>query len=133
MKPKGMCPTTCYYVVFGILTACTTNSPAPSTAPSTAPVVTQTTSQIRASDRMFYWREEARELHAMATHRDREAELLLKNRPGPATNEFVKQMQRLAHQLHQAATYADAQAKQAERGIPPDMLQQFHSALLMIH
>ena len=128
MKPTGMCPTACY-VVLGILTACTTNGPAPPTASFPTPVVTHPTLQIRASDRMFYWREEARELHAMATHRDREAELMLRKKPGSTTHEFVKQMQQLAHQLHQAATYADAQAKEAEREIPPDMLQQFHSAL----
>ena len=128
MKPTGMCPTACY-VMFAILTACTTSGSAPPAASAPTPVVTQPTSQIRASDRMFYWREEARELHAMATHRDREAELMLRKKPGSTTHEFVKQMQQLAHQLHQAATYADAQAKEAEREIPPDMLQQFHSAL----
>ena len=69
----------------------------------------------------------------MATHRDREAELMLKKKPGPATDEFVKQMRRLARQLHQAATYADSQAKEAESEIPPDMIRQFRSALLMTH
>ena len=128
MKPTGMCPTACY-AMFAILTACTTSGPAPPTTSFPTPVVTQPTSQIRASDRMFYWREEARELHAMASHREREAELTLKKTPGPTTHEFVKQMQQLAHQLHQAAIYADAQAKEAEREIPHDMLRQFHSAL----
>lgn len=71
----------------------------------------------------------ARELHAMARHRDREAELMLKKKPGPATDEFVKQMRQLTRRLHQAATYADVQAKEAEREIPPDMIQQFHSTL----
>jgi len=84
---------------------------------------------MQSSDRMFYWLEEARELHAMASHRDREAELMLKKKPGPATNEFVKQMRQLTRRLHQAATYADAQAKEAEREILPDTIQQFHSAL----
>jgi hypothetical protein len=101
MKPTGMCPAAACYVVLGILTACTTNGPAPPTASSPTPVMTQPTSQIRASDRMFYWREEARELHAMATHRDREAEFMLRKKPGSTTHEFVKQMQQLAHQLHQ--------------------------------
>ncbi len=128
MKPRGMHLFTLWAVV-EILTACATNGPAPSIASSTVPVVTQTTSQMRSSDRMFYWREEARELHAMATHRDREAELILKKKPGPVTNEFVKQMRQLAHQLHQAATYADAQAEEAEREIPLGTIQQFHSTL----
>jgi len=128
MKPMGMCPVACY-VMLGILTACTTSSPAPPTASSPTPVVTQPTPQIRASDRMFYWHEEAQELHTMAMHREREAELMLRKTPGPTTQEFVKHMRQLAHQLHQAATYADVQAKEAEREIPPGMIQQFHSAL----
>ncbi len=128
MKPTGMCLIACY-VVIGILTACTTSGSAPPTVFSPTPVVAQPTAQIRASDRMFYWREEARELHAMASHREREAELMSKTKPGPTTHEFVEQMQALAHQLHQAAAYADVQAEQAEREIPPDMLQQLHSAL----
>src|SRR5689334_16635742 len=115
--------------VLGILDACATIGQASSTAPLTEPPMMQPTSQLRASDRMFYWREEARELHAMATHRMREAELILKKRPGPATSEFVKQMRLFTHQLHEAAEYADAQAKEAERAIPPDVIQQFHSAL----
>jgi len=117
------------WAILHILTACATSDSAPSTAPLTASDVVPTTSQMRSSDRMFYWLEEARELHAMASHRDREAELMLKKKPGPATNEFVKQMRQLTRQLHQAATYADTQAKEAEREIPPDMTQQFHSAL----
>ncbi len=128
MKPNGRHFLT-VWVVPAILTACTTSGPTPPTASSSAPVMTQAASQMRSSDRMFYWREEARELHAMASHRDREAELILKKKPGSATNEFVKQMRQFAHQLHQAATYADVQAKEAEREIPPNMTQQFYSAL----
>ena len=128
MKPKGVHFLT-VWAVLEILTACTTSGPAPSMASSSAPVMTQAASQMRSSDRMFYWREEARELHAMASHRDREAELMLKTKPGPATSAFVKQMRQFAHQLHQAATYADVQAKEAEREIPPDLIQQFHSTL----
>lgn len=119
MKPSSMHFFT-LWAVLQILTACATSGSAPPTAPSTASAMAQTTSQMRSSDRMFYWIEEARELHAMASHRDREAELMLKKKPGPATNEFVKQMRQLTRQLHQAATYADAQAKEAEREIPPD-------------
>jgi len=116
--------------VLGILDACTTSGLASSAAPSTATVVTQTTSQqMRASDRMFYWQEEARELHAMATQREREAELVLKNTPGPVANEFVKQMRLLVHQLQEAAEYANVQVKEAEWEIPSDMIQQFHSML----
>jgi molecular chaperone DnaK (HSP70) len=116
--------------VLGILDACTTSGLASSAAPSAGTVLAQTPSQqMRASDRMFYWQEEALELHAMATHRAREAELVLKNAPGPAMNEFVKRMRLLAHQLQEAAEYADAQAKEAEREILPAMIQQLHSAL----
>lgn len=115
--------------VLGILTACTANGWAQPTAPSTAPVATQAALQMRASDRMFYWREEGRELHAMARHRERETELLLKTKPGPATNEFVKQMRLFARQLEEAADYADTQAEKAAREIPPDVIQQLHSAL----
>lgn len=128
MKPSSMHFFT-LWAILQILTACATNGSAPSTVPSTASAVMQTTSQIQSSDRMFYWLEEARELHAMASHRDREAELMLKKKPGPATNEFVKQMRQLTRRLHQAATYAEAQAKEAEQEIMPDMIQQFHSAL----
>ena len=128
MKPTGMHFLT-LWAVLEIFTACTTSGPVPSTAPSTVPVVTQTTSQMRPSDRMFYWHEEALELNAMATHREREAELMLKKKPGPATNEFVKQMRLLVQQLHEAAAYADAQAQEAEREIPLGMIQQLHSTL----
>jgi hypothetical protein len=115
--------------VLGILNACAATGLAQPTALSTSPVVTQSASPIRASDRMFYWIEESRELHAMATHREREAELVLKNKPGPATTEFVKQMRLLAHRLHEAADYADVQAHEAERDVPPDLIRQFQSAL----
>ncbi|BFU89228.1 MAG: hypothetical protein NTAFB01_04150 [Nitrospira sp.] len=128
MKPRGMHVLT-LWAVLAILTACTTSGPTPSTAPSPASIVTQPTSQMRSSDRMFYWQEEARELHAMASHTDREAELMLKNKPGSTTGEFVKQMRQLAYQLHQAAAYADVQAEEAEREISPKMIPQFHSAL----
>jgi hypothetical protein len=128
MKPSSM-RFFSLWAILQILEACATNGSAPSTAPPTASVVMETTSQMQSSDRMFYWLEEARELHAMASHRDREAELMLKKKPGPATNEFVKQMRQLTRRLHQAATYADAQAKEAEREILPDTIQQFQSAL----
>lgn len=114
--------------MLGVLTACAVNGSVQPTAPSTAPAATQSVSQMRASDRMFYWREEGRELHAMARLRERETDLLLKTKPGPVTNEFVKQMRLFAHQLEEAAVYADTQAKNAAREIPPDMIQQLQSA-----
>lgn len=91
----------------------------------------QTAPQLRASDRMLYWIEEARELHTMATHREREAELVVKKQPGPETDEFVKQMRIFAHRLETAAEYARVQAQEAEREIPPEMIMELQSALLM--
>jgi len=114
-------------VVFGVLTSCTTNGVVPSTETSTAPVVRSTIPQMRASDRMFYWREEAQELHTMAMRREREAELVLRRKPGPATDEFVKQMRLFAHRLQEAAEYAGAQAQEAEHEIPHDMIKQRYS------
>lgn len=118
MRTTGMRPIT-LCVVLGLFDSCTTSDLALSTAPSVAPAANQTASRpIRASDRMFYWREEARELHEMANHREREADLVSKKKPGAATNEFVKQMRSLAHRLNAAAEYADAQARQAEQEVP---------------
>ena len=128
MKSRGM-HLIALSAALGIFDACTTTGLASSTASLTEPPVTQPTSQLRVSDRMFYWREVARELHAMAIHSGREAELVLKKNPGPATTAFVKQMQLLTHQLQEAAEYADAQAKEAEQEIPPDMMQRLQSAL----
>ena len=110
-------------VVLLLLVACTMNSSAQSTTSSTNSVVRQTTPQMRPSDRMFYWYEEARELHSMATHREQEAELVLKKQPGPTTDEFVKQMRLFAHRLQEAAEYADAQAREAKREVSGDMIQ----------
>ncbi len=123
MYPIALC------AVIGILNACTTLDHSSPTASLTAPLVVQRTSQMRASDRMFYWIEEARELHAMATHRAREAELVLKKYPGPSTNEFVQHMRLFAHQLQEAADYADGQAKEAEQEVPPEIIQQLPSAV----
>lgn len=128
MKPIGLHPIA-LCAVLGILDACTTNGLAQSTLPATVPIETPTMPQMRASDQMFYWIEESRELHAMATHREREAELILKKKPGLATNEFVRRMHLLVHQLHQAADYAQVQAQEAERDIPPDILHELQSAL----
>ena len=86
----------------------------------------QTKPQMSASDRILYWLEEARELHDMATHREREAELILMTGPGPSTNAFVKHMRVLAHQLDEVAQYADQQAKEAEAEISAEELRQLH-------
>ena len=118
MRTQGMRPIT-LCAVLGILEACGTSGPPPFTEPPAAPAATRTTAQpIRVADRMFYWREEARELRGMANHREREADLVLKKKPGAATNKFVKQMRTLANQLQAAAEYADAQAREAEQEVP---------------
>ncbi|QPD02997.1 MAG: hypothetical protein Nkreftii_000771 [Candidatus Nitrospira kreftii] len=130
-----MKPTSMHFIalcaVLGILDACSTTGPAYSSAPLRAPPMVQTAPQLRASDRMLYWIEEARELHTMATHREREAELVVKKQPGPETDEFVKQMRIFAHRLEKAAEYARVQAQEAEREIPPEMIMELQSALLM--
>jgi len=118
MTTTGVFPIT-LCAILGIFDTCTTTGLALSCEPSAAEVVTGTTSQqLRAADRMFYWREEARELHGMAKHREREADLVLKKNPGTTTNEFVEQMRSLAHQLHAAAKFADAKAREAEQEMP---------------
>lgn len=128
MKPARM-DSLILCAILGVLDACTTAGLASSPPLLTTSPVTQETLQMRASDRMFYWIEEARELHAMAGHREREAELMLTQTPGPAASKLVKHIRLLVHQLYQAADYADTQAKEAEREIPLDMLEQLHSAL----
>lgn len=126
MKPTAMYSVT-LCVVLLLLVACTRNSLAQSTSSPTDPVVAQTASQMRPSDQMFYWYEEARELHSMATHTEHEAELVLKQQPGPTTDDFVRRMRSFAHRLHEAATYADAQAQQMEQNISPHRIERFHS------
>lgn len=76
---------------------------------------------------MSYRREEAQDLHITAMRRAREAELVLKRKPGPATDEFVTQVRFFAHRLLEAAGYAGAQAQQAEHEIPHDMIKQRYS------
>ena len=125
MKPKTLRPAVLCTAI-GILNACTTAGLSSSTAPMLESSVMQTKPQMRASDRILYWLEEARELHDMATHREREAELILMTGPGPSTNAFVKHMRVLAHQLNEVAQYADQQAKEAEAEISPEELQQLH-------
>ena len=126
MKPTAMHSVTLCVVVL-LLVACTRNGLAQSTASPRGSVVAQTSSQMRPSDQMFYWYEEARELHSMAAHTEHEAELVLKQQPGPTTDDFVKRMRSFAHRLHEAAKYADAQAQQIEQNISPHRIERFHS------
>ena len=65
--------------------------------------------------RFDYWREEASELHEMATRREREADVLSKNKQETSGEEFVTRMRALAKQLHAAAEYAEEQAQEAQR------------------
>ena len=62
-----------------------------------------------------YWHEEATELHEMAARREREADVISKNRQGSSAEELVTRMRALARQLHAAAEYADQQAQEAQR------------------
>jgi hypothetical protein len=74
-----------------------------------------------ATDQMYYWREEARELHEMADRREREADLLSKTKQGAAALDAVARMRSLARQLRAAAEYSDAQAQEAQRQAPQEM------------
>ena len=65
--------------------------------------------------RLDYWLEEASELHEMATRREREADVLSKNKQETSGKEFVTRMRALAKQLHAAAEYAEDQAQEAQR------------------
>lgn len=65
--------------------------------------------------RFDYWSEEASELHEMATRREREADVLSKNKQETSGKEFVTRMRALAKQLHAAAEYAEDQAQEAQR------------------
>lgn len=95
----------------GVLDGCATghSSSLPSTHQASA--TTEVTTELRPSDRMFYWCEEARELREMAKHREREAELVLKKYPGPGMDQFIQHMRLLAHQLEEAADYAGGHMK----------------------
>jgi hypothetical protein len=65
--------------------------------------------------RFDYWHEEATELHEMAARREREADMLSKNKQETSGEELVIRMRVLAKQLHAAAEYADEQAQEAQR------------------
>ena len=67
--------------------------------------------------RFYYWREEAMELHEMASRREREADVLSKNKEENSAEELVARMRILAKQLHVAAEYADQQAQEAQRQV----------------
>jgi hypothetical protein len=73
--------------------------------------------------RFDYWYEEATELHEMAARREREADVLSKNKEGNSAEELVTRMRALAQQLHAAAEYAEEQAQEAQRQVPQEMTQ----------
>ena len=77
--------------------------------------------------RFYYWREEAMELHEMASRREREADVLSKNKEENkeenSAEELVARMRILAKQLHVAAEYADQQAQEAQRQVRQAMTQ----------
>lgn len=73
--------------------------------------------------RFYYWREEAMELHEMASRRELEADVLSKNKEGNSAEELVARMRILAKQLHVAAEYADQQAQEAQRQVRQAMTQ----------
>ncbi len=107
----------------GLLVGCAAGGPATPVRTSDATTMTQHSSPMRASDRMFYWREEARELHEMAERREREADVLSKGGPGTTANELAARMGSLAKQLRSAAEYADEQTQVAAREVPRGMYQ----------
>lgn len=106
-----------------LLVGCAAGRPVSPEGSSDATAMTQPASPMRASDRMFYWREEARELHDMANRRDREADLLSRNGQATPANGVVARMRSLAQQLRAAAEYADEQAQEAAREVPHGMVQ----------
>ena len=73
--------------------------------------------------RFDYWHEEATELHEMAARREREADVISKNKQDSSTEELVTNMRSLARQLHAAAEYADEQAQEAQRQVQHAMTQ----------
>jgi len=110
-------------VALSLLVGCAAGGPAVPERRSDATATAQPTSPMRASDRMFYWREEARELHDMANRREREADLLSGSGQETPANEVVVRMRSLAKQLRAAAEYADEQAQEAARQMPHGMVQ----------
>jgi len=74
-----------------------------------------TSAAEQQTNRMFHWREEARELHEMADHREREAAVLSRGEQPSAPNDDAAHLRRLAQQLRAAAQYADEQAQDAQR------------------
>jgi hypothetical protein len=73
--------------------------------------------------RVDYWREEATELHEMAARREREADVISKNKQESSAEELVTHMRALARRLHAAAEYADKQAQEAQRQVQHAMTQ----------
>ena len=72
-----------------------------------------TPSAEEIAHRFDYWHEEATELHEMAARREREADVISKNKQESSAEEFVTHMRALARQLHAAAEYADEQARRS--------------------
>ena len=70
-----------------------------------------------------YWHEEATELHEMAARREREADVISKNKQESSAEGLVTRMRALARQLHAAAEYADKQAQEAQRQVQHAMTQ----------
>ena len=70
-----------------------------------------------------YWHEEATELHEMAARREREADVISKNKQESSVEELVTHMRALARRLHAAAEYADNQALEAQRQVQHAMTQ----------
>jgi hypothetical protein len=73
--------------------------------------------------RFDYWHEEATELHEMAARREREADVIAKNKQESSAKELATHMRALARQLHAAAEYADRQAQEAQRQVQHAMTQ----------
>ena len=94
-----------------------TKDPPDGTASSSSP------SPKEIAHQFDYWYEEATELHEMAARREREADVISKNKQESSAKELVTRMRELARQLHAAAEYADKQAQEAQRQAQHAMTQ----------
>ncbi len=110
----------CLCASLGMSGGCAASSPSTATRTSDRAAM-QTASSRHATDRVYYWREEARELHEMADRREREADLLSRSEQGTAAQDVVARMRSLAKQLRASAEYADEQAQEAQRQAPQEM------------
>lgn len=123
LLPLRMCAALGIMSALGIVSGCATNNPDPAARTSDSAIAKQAASSKRDSDRMFYWREEARELQEIAERREREADLLSARAQGTGVNEVVARMRSRAKQLRAAAEYAEEQAQEAQRLVPQSMEQ----------